>query len=133
MLACGGQGGSIDRVISWGTILYGAALTTIAVAATTWLIVRRPATALCGGLAAGAGALAWNAVLQSARGTGFFVDARIDLLPASWQDTVSGMAAIAATSLVLGLGPERRRPAREVASLSMLAGVVAFAVDVYLY
>jgi len=120
-------------VISWATIAYGAALTVIAVAILTWVVTRRATTAAVSGLAAGGGALAWNAILHSASGEGFFVDARIAVLPASWQDTVSGVFAIAATAVAVGVGPGRRASARSAAVLAVLAGIGAFAVDVYLY
>jgi len=120
-------------VISWGTIAYGATLTVVVVALLTWVVTRRTMTAVVSGLAAGGGALAWNAILHSASGEGFFVDARIAVLPASWQDTVSGVFAVAATAVAVGFGPERRASARSSVALAVLAGVGAFAVDVYLY
>ena len=120
-------------MISWRTILYGAALTFALVAVAGWLIARRPATALTVAAASAAGAIAWNAILHSTGGQGFFVDARISVFPASWQDTGSGVFALAASALALGLGPQRASPAATTTRLAALAAVVAFAVDVYLY
>ena len=120
-------------MISWDTILYGAALTLVLVALCEWLLTRQALTALIGALAAAAGAVAWNAILHSTGGEGFFVDARIEVFPASWQDTGSGVFAFAAANLALGLGPERRSSAATMVPLAALAAVVAFAVDVYLY
>jgi len=54
-------------------------------------------------------------------------------MPARWQDTGSGVFAIAATALILGLGPLGTEPARRVVGLALLAGLAAFLVDVYLY
>ena len=120
-------------MISWGTILYGAGLTAAAVTLLNWAVTRQAITAWVSGLAAGGGALAWNAILHTAGGEGFFVDARIAVLPASWQDTVSGVFAIAATSVALAIGPERRQRARDALAPALLAGLGAFLVDVYLY
>jgi hypothetical protein len=54
-------------------------------------------------------------------------------MPASWQDAGSGVFAVAATAVVLGLGPLGSQPARRTVALSLLAGLAAFLVDVYLY
>jgi len=120
-------------VISWEMILYGAALTLALVGLAEWVVTRRGVTALAAGIASAAGAIAWNAILHATGGEGFFVDAPIAVLPASWQDTGSGVFALAAASLALGLGPERRSTAAATVPLAALAAVVAFAVDVYLY
>jgi len=126
------RGGARIAPISWGTILYGAALTFALVSAAEWLFARRGATALTAAAASAAGAVAWNAILHSTGGQGFFVDARISVLPASWQDTGSGVFAMAATALALGLGPQPDSPAVAAVRLATLAALVAFAVDVYL-
>jgi hypothetical protein len=42
----------------------------------------------------------------------FFYDAPIPVMPASWQDTGSGVFTLAATGLLAGLGPLERLPAR---------------------
>ncbi len=55
------------------------------------------------------------------------------MLPASWQDTCSGVFAIAAASLALGFGPLAGQPGRRLAVTATLAGLAAFLVDVYLY
>jgi len=121
-------------MISWATILYGAALTFVLVAAAVWLSARpRRASVLVAAASSATGAIAWNAILHATRSPDFFVDAPIAAMPASWQDTGSGAFALAATALALGLGPERRSTAAATTRLVVLAGVVAFLVDVYLY
>jgi hypothetical protein len=55
------------------------------------------------------------------------------VLPASWQDTGSGVFATAAAALVLGLGPLRAATGRRVALVALVCGLAAFLVDVYLY
>ena len=122
-------------MISWETILYGAALSAVAAAALVAAVRRelRLSVVLLAGLSAGAGALAWNSVLHRVHGSEFFVDAPVALFPASWQDTGSGVFATAAATLLLGLGPLRRDAALRASIAALLCGLAAFLVDVYLY
>jgi hypothetical protein len=122
-------------MIGWNHILYGAALSALfaAAALTAATRPRRPAVILTGALAAGGGPIAWNAILRAAHGSQFFTDAPIAVLPASWQDTGSGVFTVAAAALALASGPLATTPARRVALLACLCGLVAFLVDVYLY
>jgi hypothetical protein len=55
------------------------------------------------------------------------------VLPASWQDTGSGVFALATTAVLLGVGPLASGPARRTIGLAALCGLAAFLVDVYLY
>jgi hypothetical protein len=64
------------------------------------------AAAACGA----AGPLLWNAILRRVEGGEFFVDARVSVMPASWQDTGSGVFTVAVAALVLGFGPHRDEP-----------------------
>ncbi|MFE9446211.1 hypothetical protein ACFYO2_46610 [Streptomyces sp. NPDC006602] len=122
-------------MIGWGEIAYGAALS--AVAASVLLAVatrgRRPAVILTGALAAAAGPVAWNAILRAAHGDQFFTDAPFTVFPVSWQDTGSGVFALAVAALFYGLGPLRAEPGRRTVGYALLAGLAAFLVDIYLY
>ncbi|WP_203907528.1 hypothetical protein [Rhizocola hellebori] len=122
-------------MISWMVIGYGAALSALLAAALVALAARghRVAAGVGAALGAAVGPIAWNAILRATHADSFFTDAPIAVMPASWQDTGSGVFAIAATALVLGLGPLSGEPARRAVSLSLLAGLAAFLVDVYLY
>jgi hypothetical protein len=122
-------------MISWGQISYGAVLSGVLAAAVLALVARphRLSAALAGGLATVAGAVAWNAILRAAHGDRFFTDAPIAVLPASWQDTGSGVFALAAAGLLLGGLVLPAVPARRVAGYAAVCGLVAFLVDVYLY
>lgn len=93
---------------------------------------RLPAV-VAGGLATAAGGVAWNAMLRAAHGVRFFTDAPVVVLPASWQDTGSGVFALAAATLLLGVGVLPSVPARRVAGYAAACGAAAFLVDVYLY
>jgi len=77
--------------------------------------------------------VAWNAILRATHAAEFFTDAPLAVLPASWQDTGSGVFALAAVILALGVGPARRDSAGRLALRAVAVGVAAFAVDVYLY
>jgi hypothetical protein len=122
-------------MISWGSILYGAALSALVAGAVLALVSRlkRPAVILASALAAAAGPIGWNAILHAIDGSEFFVDAPIGFFPVSWQDTGSGVFAVAAAALILGLGPQRKDPGQHVALYSLLVGLAALVVDVYLY
>jgi hypothetical protein len=122
-------------MISWMQITYGAVLSGVVAAAALALLVKsyRLPTALGGGIATAGGALAWNAILRAAHGDRFFTDAPLPVLPASWQDTGSGVFTLAATGLLLGSVVLPAVPARRVIGYATVCGVAAFLVDVYLY
>jgi hypothetical protein len=94
---------------------------------------RRPAVLVSVVLATAAGPLAWNAILRATRADQFFTDAPIPVFPISWQDTGSGVFAVAALASVLGLGALRADTGRRVGMLSALGGISALLVDIYLY
>jgi ABC-type antimicrobial peptide transport system permease subunit len=122
-------------MLSWGSILYGAGLSAVAAGALLAIVARprQPAVILMGVLAAAAGPLAWNAILRATHASQFFTDAPLRLLPASWQDTGSGVFALATTAVLLGVGSLAAAPTRRTIGLAILCGLAAFLVDVYLY
>ena len=122
-------------MLSWASILYGAALSAV-VAGVTLAALARPrqlTVILTGVLATATGPLAWNAILRATHASQFFTDAPLRLLPASWQDTGSGVFALATTAVLLGVGPLAATPARRTIGLAVLCGLAAFLVDGYLY
>jgi hypothetical protein len=122
-------------MISWVQISYGAVLSGVVAAISLALTARehRVVTAIVGGLATAAGAAAWNAILRAAHGAQFFTDAPVVFVPASWQDTGSGVFALALVAVVLGTAVLPGAPARRLVGYASLCGLVAFLVDVYLY
>jgi len=122
-------------MLSWAFILYGAALSAVVAGAALAALIRprRPVVILTGMLATAAGPLGWNAILRATHASQFFTDAPLRLLPTSWQDTGSGVFALAATAVLLGVGPLAATPARRTIGLAVLCGLAAFLVDVYLY
>ena len=134
-------------MIGWGQIAYGAVLSAIAAGLLltlssgrlrstgpgprSWL--ERLPVILAGGISAASAPLAWNAILRATEARSFFVDAPLVVLPASWQDTGSGIYTLALAALVLGAGPLAAEPGRRVAVSALLCGLAAFLVDVYLY
>ena len=119
----------------WGTMIYGATLSALVAAGLVAAVMRprRVSVIAVAGLGTLIGPLAWNAILRAAHGNQFFTDAPITVLPASWQDTGSGVFAIAVTALLLGVGPLAGGTGRHLAAVATLAGLAAFLVDVYLY
>lgn len=120
-------------MIDWGTILYGAALSTVIAAAV--LIARRVRAPLTLGVALAStflGPLAWNAILHRTGGEKFFVDIPFKPFPVSWQDTGSGVFTLAIASVLLGL-THPREPAGRILGIAATAAAVAFLVDIYLY
>lgn len=124
-----------QSMISWLQIAYGAVLSGVVAAAVLAVLARphRLAAALAGGPATAIGAATWNAILHAAHGERFFTDAAVAVLPASWQDTASGVFALAAAGLLLGAAVLTAAPARRVAGYAVVCGLAAFLVDVYLY
>jgi hypothetical protein len=122
-------------MISWSTIAYGAALSALlaGVLAASTARGTRVAAGLGAAVGAAAGPVTWNAILRATHANTFFTDAPISAMPASWQDTGSGVFALAATAIILGFGPLRALPAYRTIMLALLAGIAAFLVDVYLY
>ncbi|SDX59772.1 hypothetical protein SAMN05661080_00513 [Modestobacter sp. DSM 44400] len=121
-------------MLAWSTIIYGAILSGVlaAVAAALLSPTRRVLVTLTVGLTTLLAPTAWNAILRATHAHEFFTDAPLAVLPASWQDTGSGVFTIALTALALGLGP-LAATGRRTALLALVAGLIAFAVDVYLY
>ena len=122
-------------MLSWASILYGAALSAVVAGAALTALTRprQPTVIAAGVLATAAGPLGWNAILRATHASQFFTDAPLRLLPASWQDTGSGVFALAASAVLLGVGPLAAAPARRTIALAALCGLAAFLVDVYLY
>jgi hypothetical protein len=101
-------------MIGWDTIGYGAALSAVAAGLLVAAVAHghRLSAGLGAAIGAAAGSAAWNAILHATHADTFFTDAPVAVMPASWQDTGSGVFAIAATALVLGVGPLGGIPAR---------------------
>jgi hypothetical protein len=114
-------------MLSWASILYGAALSAVMAGAAVAVLARpRQAAVIAAGvLATAAGPLGWNAILRATHASQFFTDAHLRLLPASWQDTGSGVFALAATAVLLGIGPLAAAPARRTIGLAVLCGPAA--------
>jgi hypothetical protein len=121
-------------VLSWGVIGYGGALSALlAVLFALAAQERAPAVLVVAAAGAFAGPVAWNAILRATAANQFFVDAPIRVFPISWQDTGSGVFALAALAFVLGAGPLRTGSGGRLALLSVLGGLAALIVDIYLY
>ncbi|MFN2535736.1 MAG: hypothetical protein ABR528_10845 [Pseudonocardiaceae bacterium] len=121
-------------MLSWGVIGYGGALSALlAVLFTLAALERAPAVLVGAAAGAFAGPVAWNTILRATAANQFFVDAPIGVFPISWQDTGSRVFALAALAFVLGAGPLRTGSGGRLALLSVLGGLAALIVDIYLY
>ncbi|MDQ3898729.1 MAG: hypothetical protein M3326_16045 [Actinomycetota bacterium] len=122
-------------MISWATILRGAGLTALFSAAVLLVVVRerRPWVLSVAVAASALGPVTWNAILRATHASRFFTDAPIAVFPVSWQDTGSGVFAVALAAVALGLGPLRQERSQRLMLVALLTGAVALAVDVYLY
>jgi len=119
-------------VLTWSTIVYGAALSAVLAGVAVFGLSRRASVAVAASVAGAVGPFGWNAVLRATHAGEFFTDAPIRVLPASWQDTGSGVVTFAVAAALLGLGPLARDGRRTVV-LAGVAGLAAFLIDVYLY
>jgi hypothetical protein len=122
-------------MIGWSQIIYGAALSAV-LSGLVLLAVARPrqlTVILAGAAGAAGGPIAWNAILHTTHARQFFTDAPIAILPASWQDTGSGVFTLALTALLLGAGPLATASTRRSIALALTCALTAFGVDVYLY
>jgi hypothetical protein len=121
-------------VPTWGAVIWGVlASAVVAVAAIALLHrERRPGVLAAVAAAAALGPLAWDLILRHTGGD-FFVDAPGVVFPVSFEDTGSGVFATAFGVLLLGFGPLRRATGRHVALTSLVCGLAALVVDIYLY
>jgi hypothetical protein len=92
-----------------------------------WSWARRRGRFAIAGIATLVSWIAWHLLLNATRATGFDVDAPIIAL--SWEDVGSGVVALFATVLVLGLITDRREAAVRVVGAASIAGVVAMILD----
>jgi hypothetical protein len=125
------QGADLHALLGIHPVWRGALSAVVAAAA-----LARPRQAMvivAGVLATAVGPIAWNAILRATHASQFFTDAPVAVLPASWQDTGSGVFALATTAVLLGVGPLGAAPARRTIGLAAACGLAAFLVDVYLY
>lgn len=122
-------------MLSWSTIVYGAALSAIGAAILVAVAVRPRRAPVIATAAGGAflGPLVWNAILRRTGGHNFFVDAPVPVFPVSWQDTGSGVYAFAVAAALLGLGPLARDRSRRLVTVAALSALSSLLVDVYLY
>jgi hypothetical protein len=122
-------------MISWSSIAYGAVLSAVLAAILVAALARghRLSAALTCAAGAAVGPVAWNAILRATHAGQFFHDAPIAVMPASWQDTGSGVFTLAAAALFAGLGPLGHLSARRTIGYVLTAAIAAFLVDVYLY
>jgi hypothetical protein len=119
---------------TWGAVIWGVVASgVLAVVLVVFILrVRAPATLAAAAVAAMLGPLLWDLILRHTGGN-FFVDAPGVVFPISFEDLGSGVFATAIAALVLGLGPLRAATGARAAWASLLCGIAALLVDIYLY
>jgi hypothetical protein len=119
---------------SLGAVIWGVVASSVAAVAAVALLQRerRPGVLVSVAAAAALGPLAWDLILRHTGGD-FLVDAPGVVFPVSFEDTGSGIFATAFGVLLLGFGPLRAASGRFVAVTSLVCGLAALLVDVYLY
>jgi hypothetical protein len=122
-------------MLNWSTITYGAALSAAGSGILVAAVIRprRIVVIATAAVSAFLGPLAWNAILRTTGGSGFFHDAPIAAFPVSWQDTGSGVFTLATATAMLGLWSMAREPGRRLLLVALLAAIPALLVDIYLY
>lgn len=119
-----------------GSMLYGAALSAVAAVLLVAFVAkdRRPGVLISVGLAASLMPIWWNLILRWTGATGAFShDIPFRPFPISWQDTGSGVFALAGASVLLALGVGAKEPAARIARLALWTGLAALLVDIYTY
>ena len=114
------------------TVTYVAAVVAgvlAAAALSAWPWARRRARFAIAGIATLVSWIAWHLLLNTTQATGFDVDAPI--IGLSWEDAGSGVIALFATVLILGLITERRELASRVVGAASIAGLVAMILDLF--
>lgn len=119
---------------SWGAVAWGVIASALlaAIAVRFLLRERRPSVLLAASLAASIGPLVWDLILRHTGGD-FFVDAPGYVFPISFEDTGSGIFGTAIAALLLGFGPLRAATGRRLAASTLVCGLAALLVDIYLY
>ena len=101
----------------------------VALALAAWPWARKRGRFAVAGVATLVGWIAWHLLLNATHATGFDVDAPI--IGLSWEDVGSGVVALFATVLVLGLVTERREAAVRVVGAASAAGLIAMLLDLF--
>ena len=114
-------------LVTYVSAVIGGVLVAGALAAWPW--ARRRGCFALAGIATLGSWIGWHLLLNATRATGFDVDAPIIRL--SWEDVGSGVVALFATVLVLGLITDRREAAVRVVGAASIAGVVAMILDLF--
>jgi len=123
--------------MSYSTMLFGAVVSAVVAALAGTLsapVRRRPPLLATVALSALLGPLAWNCILRTTGATAAFShDLPFKPFPISWQDTGSGVFALAVAFTALSLGAAAHQRPRHVAAQAATAALAALLVDIYLY
>jgi hypothetical protein len=122
--------------VSAGSMLYGAALSVILALALVAYAgkEKRAVVLIAAGTAAFVMPVFWNLILRWTAATAAFShDLPFRPFPVSWQDTGTGVFALAGAAIALSLGATGNEPARRVGHLALWTALAAFLIDIYTY
>ena len=119
---------------TWWAVVWGVVASGVLAVVLFFFILRARTRGTLAAAAAAAmlGPLLWDLILRHTGGK-FFVDAPGTIFPISFEDLGSGVFATAIAALLLGLGPLRAATGARAAWASLLCGIAALLVDIYLY
>jgi len=114
-------------LVTYVSAVVAGVLAAGALAAWPW--ARRRGRFAIAGIATLVSWIGWHLLLNATHASGFDVDAPI--IGLSWEDVGSGVVALFATVLVLGLVTERREAAVLVVGAASIAGLIAMILDLF--
>jgi len=114
-------------LVTYVSAVVAGVLAAGALAAWPW--ARRRGRFAIAGIATLVSWIGWHLLLNATHASGFDVDAPI--IGLSWEDVGSGVVALFATVLVLGLVTERPEAAVRVVGAASIAGLIAMILDLF--
>lgn len=119
-------------VLPWSRILFGSIVGPVAGAIVLWLLHERDRRTL---LTAAAGVFTgtwlWNLMLNVRHATTIDGDIPFKPFPISWQDTGTGIFALAIATTLLLATVHRYPPGHRTLKIAGIAAAAAFILDVY--
>jgi hypothetical protein len=93
-----------------------------------------PHIAVTSAVVTGVAVLFWNWTIAFNGSThSLNIDAPVVFFPISWADFFDGITVVALNALVLGLGVAGREPAKVVARITALAGLIVLLTDTFVF
>lgn len=119
-------------VLPWSRIVFGSIIGPIVGTALLWALRERdPRTLATAAAGVFAGTWLWNLMLNVRHATTVDGDIPFKPFPISWQDTGTGIFALAMTTVLLLATVQRNEPGHRTLKIAGIAAGAAFLIDVY--